>query len=111
MKTFLKMFAVVLIWSVAWASSDLDFLETQCFLGQMPACFKLGVIEKKNGNMEQAKRLYRQACDQKYFKACTALGITERDQGDIDEAKKLFQLACDGKRMCPVPHTLTDFKG
>ncbi len=56
---------------------------------------KKGLSMSKMGNQEEARRLFSEACNKKYWLGCVNLGQEFKKDGTEAEAKRLFKLACD----------------
>jgi TPR repeat protein len=66
----------------------------------MRACSYLGYLCAKGlggeRDLQKARVVYAEACDQGIFSSCASLGTLFQDAGNSEEASKYFQKACNG---------------
>lgn len=57
------------------------------------SCYSLGKIEKQNGRLKEAKRLFSMVCDRGGSWGCESLGDTEAEEGNLSGAKQFYTQA------------------
>lgn len=95
-RAFILLLGILLI-PTTGLCDDKAALKAACDEGVWKSCDEYWTFEMDRGDIEAAKKFWKEACDAGNPRGCYYHGWSENREGNSAEAGRAFKIACDGK--------------